>query len=131
MTNAAKILAVVAVFATAVACNSNPKAAEEVQAATEQTDTLATEQADSLVTDIYANLPEEPEFDIETNMGTIRVKLYSKTPKHRDNFVKLAKGHFYDSLLFHRVIPGFMIQGGDPNSKHAPAGAQLGSGSPC
>jgi peptidyl-prolyl cis-trans isomerase B (cyclophilin B) len=56
------------------------------------------------------------------------VKLYDSTPLHRDNFVKLVKQGFYDSLLFHRVIPGFMIQGGDPTSKNAPAGVMLGSG---
>ncbi|MFT4062358.1 MAG: peptidylprolyl isomerase, partial [Edaphocola sp.] len=54
--------------------------------------------------------------------------LYDDTPLHRDNFVKLAKQHFYDSLLFHRVIPAFMIQGGDPDSKRAKPGANLGEG---
>ena len=62
-----------------------------------------------------ANLPEEPVFDIVTNLGTIKVKLYSKTPKHRENFAKLALEGYYDSLLFHRVINGFMIQGGCPD----------------
>jgi len=77
---------------------------------------LAVEQAakEQTAMDIMATLPEEPLFDIVTNMGEIRVKLYSKTPKHRDNFEKLALTGFYDSLLFHRVINGFMIQGGDP-----------------
>lgn len=65
---------------------------------------------------------------IMTDMGDIVVRLYDKTPKHRDNFIKLVNEHFYDSLLFHRVISSFMIQGGDPDSKHAPAGAMLGSG---
>ena len=55
--------------------------------------------------------------------------LYNKTPLHRDNFVKLVKQHFYDSLLFHRVIKDFMIQGGDPDSKNAKPGAHLGEGS--
>ena len=59
----------------------------------------------------------EPEFDIVTTEGTIRVKLYSKTPKHRDNFCKLVAEHYYDSLLFHRVINGFMIQTGDPYTR--------------
>ncbi len=67
---------------------------------------------------------------IETSMGTMTVKLYDETPKHRDNFIKLAKEGFYDSLLFHRVIPNFMIQGGDPESKNALAGTHLGSGGP-
>ena len=73
---------------------------------------------------------EEPEFDIITNMGTMRIKLYSKTPKHRDNFVKLVAEHFYDSLLFHRVIDGFMIQGGDPYTKDTSKVALYGQGGP-
>ena len=67
---------------------------------------------------------------IETPMGTMRAVLYDETPLHRDNFVKLAKEGFYDSLLFHRVIDGFMIQGGDPDSKTAPSGMPLGQGGP-
>lgn len=65
---------------------------------------------------------------IETSHGNITIKLYNETPKHRDNFLKLVENHFYDSLLFHRVIEKFMIQGGDPDSKHAPAGKELGDG---
>ncbi len=65
---------------------------------------------------------------IMTSYGDITIKLYDETPQHRDNFVKLVKQHFYDSLLFHRVINGFMIQGGDPTSKRAPAGKMLGDG---
>ena len=65
---------------------------------------------------------------IVTDSGTMVVKLYDSTPLHRDNFVKLVKQGFYDSLLFHRVIQGFMIQGGDPLSKTAPSGIQLGNG---
>ena len=61
----------------------------------------------------------EPVVKISTNYGDIRIRLYEKTPKHRDNFLKLVKDNFYDSLLFHRVIDHFMIQGGDPTSKHA------------
>lgn len=59
----------------------------------------------------------EPIFDIVTSMGTIRIKLFSDTPKHRDNFVRLASQRFYDGILFHRVINGFMIQAGDPVTK--------------
>jgi len=65
---------------------------------------------------------------ITTDSGVIIVKLYDSTPLHRDNFVKLVKEGFYDSLLFHRVIAGFMIQGGDPLSKNAQAGTMLGNG---
>ncbi|MCY7290606.1 MAG: peptidylprolyl isomerase [Ferruginibacter sp.] len=65
---------------------------------------------------------------ITTDSGIIVVKLYDSTPLHRDNFVKLVKQGFYDSLLFHRIIQGFMIQGGDPTSKNAEPGAMLGGG---
>ena len=71
---------------------------------------------------------KETKVKITTDMGDIVIKLYDKTPKHRDNFIKLVNDHFYDSLLFHRVISGFMIQGGDPQSKNAPKEAMLGSG---
>jgi len=67
---------------------------------------------------------------LETTMGNIKLKLYNETPLHRDNFVKLVKEGFYDGLLFHRVINRFMIQGGDPDSRNAPAGKGLGVGGP-
>ncbi len=72
----------------------------------------------------------EPEFDIVTTEGTIRVKLYSKTPKHRDNFCKLVSAHYYDSLLFHRVINGFMIQTGDPYTRDSSKAELYGQGDP-
>ena len=65
---------------------------------------------------------------LETTLGNITVKLYNETPKHRDNFIKLAKEGVYDSTLFHRVIKNFMIQAGDPESKHASDTAMLGNG---
>ena len=65
---------------------------------------------------------------LETTEGNIRIALSDLTPIHRDNFVRLVNEHFYDSLLFHRVIKGFMIQGGDPDSRHAEPGAMLGEG---
>lgn len=67
---------------------------------------------------------------IQTTSGDIVVRLYDETPLHRDNFVKLASEGYYDGTLFHRVIADFMIQGGDPDSKGAPAGKQLGTGGP-
>ena len=67
---------------------------------------------------------------METTAGTMEFVLYNETPKHRDNFISLANEAYFDSLLFHRVIPDFMIQGGDPDSKYAPAGARLGEGGP-
>ncbi len=67
---------------------------------------------------------------IETSFGNITVMLYNTTPKHRDNFIKLAEAGFYDSLMFHRVINAFMIQGGDPDSRNAGPDARLGMGGP-
>ena len=67
---------------------------------------------------------------IETPKGDIIVRLYDETPKHRDNILKLAGEGYYDGTLFHRVIKDFMIQGGDPDSKNAPKGKQLGAGGP-
>ena len=67
---------------------------------------------------------------ITTYLGNITVRLYDETPLHRDNFLKLAKEGFYNGTLFHRVIKDFMIQGGDPDSKGAPAGKALGMGGP-
>lgn len=66
--------------------------------------------------------------EIKTDFGVMKVKLYNATPQHRDNFIKLVQAGFYDSLLFHRVIKGFMIQGGDPLSKNAQPGVMLGNG---
>jgi cyclophilin family peptidyl-prolyl cis-trans isomerase/chitodextrinase len=67
---------------------------------------------------------------IETEFGNMTFRLYDVTPRHRDNFVNLVESGFYDGLLFHRVMDGFMIQGGDPDSKNAKPGAALGIGGP-
>jgi len=67
---------------------------------------------------------------IKTSFGDMVIILYDETPKHKQNFIKLAQEHYFDSLLFHRVINGFMIQGGDPNSKIAKTGTPLGNGGP-
>jgi peptidylprolyl isomerase len=66
---------------------------------------------------------------IHTDLGDIKILLYNETPKHRDNFIKLVKEGTLNNTLFHRVIEGFMIQGGDPDSKNAPVGTMLGNGS--
>ena len=66
--------------------------------------------------------------EIDTNYGTVKIKLYDETPLHRDNFLKLINEGLYKDLLFHRVIKDFMIQGGDPNSRTASNSASLGSG---
>ena len=75
-----------------------------------------------------SDMEKRTQVKIETTMGEIVVELYNETPKHRDNFIKLAKEGVYDSTLFHRVIRQFMIQAGDPESKNATDTAQLGSG---
>lgn len=67
---------------------------------------------------------------IKTTVGDITIKLYNETPQHRDNFIKLVQEHFYDSVLFHRVIKDFMVQAGDPESKTAEKFTQLGAGGP-
>src|SRR6187402_3269969 len=67
---------------------------------------------------------------IKTKYGDMVAILYDETPKHKQNFIKLAKEHYFDSLLFHRVVQGFMIQGGDPDSKKAQPGQPLGRGGP-
>lgn len=76
---------------------------------------------------------EEPagaKFLISTSKGDIKIVLYDKTPLHRDNFIKLVKENYYDSLLFHRVMDQFMIQGGDPQSRNAKPKQELGDGGP-
>lgn len=70
----------------------------------------------------------ETQVRMQTNLGTITLKLYNETPLHRDNFIKLVKDGQYEGLLFHRVINEFMIQGGDVTSKNAPLSKQLGAG---
>jgi len=77
-----------------------------------------------------AELPAEPIFDINTTVGIIRIKLYKETPHHRANFIKLASERFYDNILFHRVINGFMIQTGDPLTKDTSKVASYGTGGP-
>ena len=115
--------------------NSSKKAEAAAQAEQARLDSIeAAQQAakEKTAMEKMATLPEEPVFDIVTNIGTITVKLYSKTPKHRDNFEKLALTGYYNGLLFHRVINGFMIQGGDPFTRDtsAAAVAKYGQGGP-
>jgi cyclophilin family peptidyl-prolyl cis-trans isomerase len=76
------------------------------------------------------NKTNNPMVVISTDLGDMKVKLYNETPLHRDNFLKLAGEGFYEDVLFHRVINHFMIQGGDPDSKGAAPGTQLGRGGP-
>ena len=73
---------------------------------------------------------DEPEFEMVTSLGTMKIKLYSKTPKHRENFAKLVEEKYYDGMRFHRVIEGFMIQGGDPYSRDTAQINLWGQGGP-
>ena len=73
---------------------------------------------------------KQTKVSISTSYGDMTLVLYNETPRHRDNFIKLVKSGFYDGTLFHRVIAGFMIQGGDPDSKTAEKGQMLGNGGP-
>ena len=128
-------LAVLALAAAFASCGNRSAEKKAAEAAAEQArlDSLKQVEMEQKTKDaeaIMATLPEEPVFDIVTNLGTIKVKLYSKTPKHRENFEKLALTGYYDGLLFHRVIDGFMIQGGDPLSRDEANAARLGTGGP-
>jgi peptidyl-prolyl cis-trans isomerase B (cyclophilin B) len=83
-----------------------------------------------LKTNLLIKAPERCLVEIETEYGNMLVQLFDGTPKHRDNFLKLADQQYYDGLIFHRVINGFMIQGGDPQSRNAQSGQPLGNGGP-
>jgi cyclophilin family peptidyl-prolyl cis-trans isomerase len=76
----------------------------------------------------FAKPPKNQYVRIKTSYGECIIRLYNETPQHRDNFIKLAKKGFYNGTLFHRVIQNFMIQGGDPDSKNAKPGIELGNG---
>lgn len=127
------ILACVAgIVALVSSCGGNArKKAQEEAAAKAAADSVAAAEQAKLLDEKIAALPDEPVFDIITTMGVIKVKLYSGTPKHRENFARLALQGYYDGTLFHRVINGFMIQGGDPYTKDSSVDpAKWGTGGP-
>ena len=111
-------------------CANNPEKKAAKEAAKAAADSVAAVEQTQRTMDKIAKLPAEPVFDIITSMGVIKVKLYADTPKHRENFAKLALEKYYDGMLFHRVINGFMIQGGDPLTKDAANKARFGTGGP-
>lgn len=114
----------------AASCGNKKKAAAEAEAAQAAAEVEQAKQDSIKVEKKFSDLAEEPIFDIVTNYGTIKVKLYKNTPKHRENFAKLALSGFYDGILFHRVIKGFMIQGGDPLTKDPANVDRFGTGGP-
>jgi cyclophilin family peptidyl-prolyl cis-trans isomerase len=116
-----KRITILAVLALVLA-SCGPRAGKNAENGV-QTDSTATETMEQ-------TMIQEPEFDIITSKGTMRVKLYNKTPKHRDNFIKLVKENYYDSVRFHRVIEGFMIQTGDPYSRDTAKIDLWGQGGP-
>lgn len=122
--------AICALGIIAASCGNNSKKAESEAEQAAREDSLRQAEKVAEAEAMMGRLEEEPIFDIQTNLGTIKVKLYSKTPKHRANFEKLALSGFYDGLLFHRVIDGFMIQGGDPNTKDTTLVEKYGQGGP-
>lgn len=118
-----KLLYVLVAVAAVAACKGKGAAKQQEEPQSQPLDTVAAAIA-------VKALPATPVFDIVTNMGTIKVRLFSDTPRHRDNFEKLALSGYYDSLLFHRVINGFMIQGGDPYTRDTANVALYGQGGP-
>ena len=130
-----KIFALILIVSLAAASCGNrntQKTSSDGTAAPEATaeTTENTKTMDSNLAFDPASLPEEPIFEIHTTEGTITILLYADTPLHRDNFVKLASRHYYDSVLFHRVIYNFMIQTGDPNTKDPDKEDEYGNGGP-
>ncbi len=111
-------------------CGGGNKKASKKQVASAVADSTELAEKKQKIEDKIKALPAEPEFDIITTLGTIRVKLYANTPKHRANFARLAFEGYYDGVLFHRVINGFMIQTGDPLSKDESQKASWGTGGP-
>lgn len=111
------IMASAAVSLNSCSCNRDSKVVE-------------LDDSTKLALEMEKKLREEPEFEIVTSHGIMKIRLYSKTPQHRDNFVKLVSEKYYDGLRFHRVIEGFMIQGGDPFSRDTSMINSWGTGGP-
>lgn len=113
-----------------VGCSSS-NASKSRSAADEANANASDEQTETVQeTTTERNMDELTKVVFKTSMGNITIALYDNTPLHKENFLKLVKDNYYDGVLFHRIIQGFMIQTGDPDSKGAPAGKMLGNGGP-
>ena len=131
------VLCALALAAILPSCKSAEKKAQEeaeriaqMEKAAADSIAKATDEANKKAEAKLGELSETPVFDIITSEGTIRIRLYAETPKHRDNFCKLALSGFYNGTQFHRIIRGFMIQGGDPYSKIDTLRDKWGQGGP-
>lgn len=131
------VLCALALAAILPSCKSTEKKAQEeaeriaqMEKAAADSIAKATEEANKKAEAKLGELSETPVFDVITSEGTIRIRLYAETPKHRDNFCKLALSGFYNGTQFHRIIRGFMIQGGDPYSKIDTLRDKWGQGGP-
>jgi len=123
------LMAVAVILAGCKGGNNAGNGSEAV--AEEQEETVMEEKVlDPVVANAWEQIGEEPLLKITTDDGVMVVKLYKETPLHRDNFVKLAKSGFYDDIMFHRIIKGFMIQTGDPYSKDSTQLSKVGTGGP-
>ena len=122
------LVSAVSLLAAGCACNGGNKGSgTDGDGAIDSTAVISTSMN---ISEKLAAMPAEPIFDIVTSLGTIKVKLYADTPKHRENFAKLALSGFYDGTLFHRVIADFMIQAGDPLTKQLENRDRFGYGGP-
>lgn len=90
----------------------------------------AKNKVDIMTKEVVFEAPQDCQVILKTSMGEVVIELHDETPLHRDNFLKLIKENYFNDLLFHRVIKGFMVQGGDPNSKNAGKDVNLGGGGP-
>lgn len=118
------------VEASAAAQDEDGQTAENVAPAAQEAQATVQTEADKAWEKVKKKAMKSGQVQIETPMGNILVQLYDETPIHKENFLKLAYTGYYDDLLFHRVMNQFMIQGGDPDSKDAAPGQQLGRGGP-
>lgn len=131
MKHITKLIAGIILTAGIASCTCSRTAQESTEDGNQTDSTAVADEATKSDSEMENfTMPEEPVYDIVTDLGTIKVKLYKKTPLHRDNFIKLANEGFYNGILFHRVINGFMIQTGDPLTKDPDKADLYGTGGP-